>query len=318
MPRRCSSAKRSGSVPVSIRTSDDLPWSTCPAVATSNISRGVPGAQRSRSCTVEWLVRRSGRQPLRLRTTHSAGSVRPAHRARAAARAGSSDGETERRSRNVAPSRPRAITGGSLARSVARWSPGRQMPIEGIVAPGAEPAPGTASVSTISHRPAAIVPRPGPQPGLRLGGHLPERDGGDRRAGEIGKRHRLERTDDVPARPHGAGQRVAQAGGDEVGPPGDDPGLRAAEQLVAAERHQPCAGGQRLAGARFAGQPRRRRAGEPRAGLVEQAAAEVGDDRNAELGQRVDGCRLDESLDPVVARVDLEDQCGRATATALA
>ena len=34
-PRAFSSAKRSGSVPVSARTSDDLPWSTWPAVATT-------------------------------------------------------------------------------------------------------------------------------------------------------------------------------------------------------------------------------------------------------------------------------------------
>ncbi len=32
-PRAFSSGKRSGSVPVSASTSDDLPWSTCPAVA---------------------------------------------------------------------------------------------------------------------------------------------------------------------------------------------------------------------------------------------------------------------------------------------
>ena len=39
MPRRRSSAHRSGSIPVSARTSVDLPWSTWPAVATTCIER---------------------------------------------------------------------------------------------------------------------------------------------------------------------------------------------------------------------------------------------------------------------------------------
>ena len=38
MPRRRSSAHRSGSIPVSARTSVDLPWSTWPAVATTCMS----------------------------------------------------------------------------------------------------------------------------------------------------------------------------------------------------------------------------------------------------------------------------------------
>ena len=47
MPRRRSSAHRSGSMPVSARTSVDLPWSTCPAVARTCIS---PAARRARPC----------------------------------------------------------------------------------------------------------------------------------------------------------------------------------------------------------------------------------------------------------------------------
>jgi hypothetical protein len=46
-PRRFSSAKRSGSIPVSRLTSVDLPWSTCPAVPmtciTGTIRRGDTG-----------------------------------------------------------------------------------------------------------------------------------------------------------------------------------------------------------------------------------------------------------------------------------
>src|SRR5439155_8141199 len=37
-PRRFSSAQRSGSIPVIRMMSDDLPWSTCPAVATTRSS----------------------------------------------------------------------------------------------------------------------------------------------------------------------------------------------------------------------------------------------------------------------------------------
>src|SRR5258706_2056363 len=44
-PRRFSSANRSGSVPVSASTSELLPWSTCPAVATTCIGRVLQTAQ---------------------------------------------------------------------------------------------------------------------------------------------------------------------------------------------------------------------------------------------------------------------------------
>ena len=54
MPRRRSSAQRSGSMPVSARTSVDLPWSTCPAVATTRAAasaarRHDPGRGGDRS-----------------------------------------------------------------------------------------------------------------------------------------------------------------------------------------------------------------------------------------------------------------------------
>src|SRR3712207_6434179 len=45
-PRRRSSSHRSGSMPVSARTSVDLPWSTWPAVAMTSIPDG-PGAVTS-------------------------------------------------------------------------------------------------------------------------------------------------------------------------------------------------------------------------------------------------------------------------------
>ena len=65
---------------------------------------------------------------------------------------------------------------------------------------------------------------------------------------EVGERDVLQRAEHEPARAQRAVQRVAGAGVDEVGPAGDDPGLRPAEQLVAGERDERGAGVERLAG----------------------------------------------------------------------
>ncbi len=110
IPRRCSSAKRSGSVPVSQRTSDDLPWSTCPAVASRMVeftSRPGTGSDRVASTAAQLPVEATTSPP-----------CYDAHRRNAAASCRSSAADTERRSTNVAPSRLRAMTGGSWARSV--------------------------------------------------------------------------------------------------------------------------------------------------------------------------------------------------------
>ena len=109
---------------------------------------------------------------------------------------------------------------------------------------------------------------------------------------------------------------------DEIGAAGDDPGLRTAEQLVAAERDERRAGVDGLPGGRLGRQPRRRvRAGPPRARGVDEPAAEVGDDRHAERRQLADRRLLDESVDAVVARVDLEHErdvgAGRSSAPAV-
>ena len=93
MPRRRSSAQRSGSMPVSARTSVDLPWSTWPAVATTCISRAVPAQRRARPSRDERVVvgrstqRRSSRQPAALDPADDrrlAGRSGAAQRARAA------------------------------------------------------------------------------------------------------------------------------------------------------------------------------------------------------------------------------------------
>ena len=113
MPRRRSSAQRSGSIPVSARTSVDLPWSTWPAVATTLIPELEPAPGRSRP--------RAGRRP---RAAPSAGRPRtaPARRARGRDR------------------RPGAA--GSAA------STGRATPALASSTPGAPPPPTWAAQST--------------------------------------------------------------------------------------------------------------------------------------------------------------------------
>ena len=71
MPRRRSSAHRSGSIPVSARTSVDLPWSTCPAVATTCMSSTAAASVSSASAG---SARRSSRQRPRSRRPSTAGS----------------------------------------------------------------------------------------------------------------------------------------------------------------------------------------------------------------------------------------------------
>ena len=98
---------------------------------------------------------------------------------------------------------------------------------------------------------------------------------------------------------------------DQVGPADDDPGLRAAEQLVAAERHDAGAGGERLHGRRFAGQPRRaaRRAATGTSHRSARCRCRPRRARRARPARH--RRRLDEPVDPVVARVDLEHRAPR-------
>ena len=210
----------------------------------------------------------------------------------------------------MTPSRRRAITGGVWARKRARWSPGRRRPHDGIVAPGADPAPGSASVGVASAPVAAAIASARDRSSSR-GVAAIRQNGtvGHDVAAEVGEGDVLQGGEHEAARTQGAGQRVAGAAGDEVGAPGDDPGLRAAEQLVAAERDERGAGLDGLAGGRLGGQPGRRvRAGPPRARDVEEAAAEVDDDGRAERRQLGDRGVLDEAVDAVVARVHLEHE----------
>ena len=222
----------------------------------------------------------------------------------------SSSGSTARRSSIVAPSAVLAITGRRWARSAPAWSPRIFTPNDAIVTPGAEPAPGTACIAR------GLAPRPPPQFGgdpirsqlERLhgrGDHAPERDAVDVTVdqGEGGLLEGVHHETSGTKRPR---QRMPPAPLDEIGAPDDDARLRATEQLVAAERHDRRAGCDRLPCSRLAGQPGGRTATQPGTARIDQAAADVDDDRHRQRRQFVDRRLLDEAVDAVVARMDLE------------
>ena len=197
MPRRRSSAQRSGSIPVRARTSVDLPWSTWPAVAIT-CTRSDPASH--------------GARPRR-----AASSSTP--RGRSAGRAGS-------RPRSIRPT-----TGGSPARSGAA-SAGRQR--DGPAGQRharahrhrrprrrrAPPRAPTAAAASRSQR-AAELGRVGVQ--VRAVGRRARAAQG-----------RLQRGQGELVDAERPGQRMPAQPLDQLGPPEQQPGLRAAEQLVAA------------------------------------------------------------------------------------
>ena len=204
----------------------------------------------------------------------------------AAATAPSSAGSTVRRSSTVRPPSTRAMTGRAGPGAAPQCGRRRALtPHDGISTPGSVPPPLTAvhgaALPDAERFGAAAEPV---DAGRR---HAPERQ---RRpiAPEVGEGDVLQGAEHESARTQCPVERVAGAGVDEVGPPGDDPGLRAAEELVAGEHHQGGAGGERLADRRLVAQPRRRPVGQPRAGGVEQPRAEVDHHRRADRGQLVD------------------------------
>ena len=82
----------------------------------------------------------------------------------------------------------------------------------------------------------------------------------------------------------------------------EQPGLRAAEQLVAAEAHERGAGAHRAA--------HRRLVGQQRDVVGEDAGADVVDHRHAERAQRLDLDLLDEAERAEVRRVRAQDRAG--------
>ena len=272
MPRRRSSPSRSGSMPVSARTSVDLPWSTCPAVATTMHVGGPVGRLATASDDAAWHERVVGSGG-----THAgrAGSGRapPGRRPRASPRrsgsahaAGSATAQPGEAQPRRAPPPTRPVGGHDLARA-RRARPARRR--------------------CASHRRRSAV------------GVGAERDQGRRhRAAQ----RRLERGERQLVDPQGPGQRVAPQPLDDVGAAEDEPGLRAAEQLVAAARDDGRAGAQRGRGVGLVGQQRVR---------AQQAAADVGDDRRPEPGEVGDAATaLVNPATREVARVHLEHAAG--------
>ena len=200
-------------------------------------------------------------------------SVLPAsacgQRAGALRRWWSSPGSTVRRSSTVRPSRTRATIGGSKARRTVDVVAGERDPErrDGAAraaprlpaAPRSAPPPRRDTRGHHAGAPAQLV--------SRCRGLAPE---GHRLAvaAQVGEGDGLERAEHEPAGPQRAGQGMGGAGRHQLGSAGDHAGLRPAEQLVAAERHQAGPGRQRLAGRRLADQPRRwtglRATGRPR------------------------------------------------------
>ena len=127
------------------------------------------------------------------------------------------------------------------------------------------------------------------------------------RAGRVQGQRRLQRGGLQLVDPHRARERVLAQLRDQVGATDDAAGLGAAEELVAAERDEVGAVGQRLVHARLL-------AGEPALG-VQQARADIEHERHpglrgelGELGGRRRGREPDHA---VVRRVHLQDRGGR-------
>ena len=266
MPRRRSSAHRSGSIPVSARTSVDLPWSTCPAVAITCMPRT------------------------------------------AAASASSASGGSARRSSRQRPRSRRPSTAGSPARSAAAKDSGSATAALGSVTPGAPPPPTVASASTAS----AGMPRRRRDSASRVaracsadGRGVEALPDGRGRAAQGG----LHRGEGQLVHAQRAGERVPAQARDQLGAgtggAEQQPGLRAAEQLVAGRGHERGAAGQRRRRVRLVGQQGVR---------GEQAGADVGDDRHAERQsarpQLVDVDGVGEAGDHEVRGVDLEHERG--------
>ena len=197
-------------------------------------------------------------------------------------------GATARRSSRQRPCSTRPSTAGSPARSAAAKRSGSATAALGSATPGAPPPPTLASVSTRLARPgrrsAAGQPRgPAAQVG-RVG--VEEAADGRPRPAQRG----LQRGEGQLVHAQRPGQRVAAHPRDGLGARArraeQQPGLRAAEQLVAGRGDERGALGERGGGVGLVGQQRVRR---------EQPGADVGDDGHAEARQLVDAAGAGEA-----------------------
>jgi hypothetical protein len=105
----------------------------------------------------------------------------------------------------------------------------------------------------------------------------------------------------------GPHQRIGFDAPDQIGPTGDQPRLRPAEQFIAAEKYKIGPGPDPLGNARFVRQTVRRE-------IEGCATADIIDDRNptgpSECGEGLDRHRFGEAADAIVAGVDTQDQGG--------
>ena len=156
-------------------------------------------------------------------------------------------------------------------------------------------------------RPAARAARPSPR--SRRAGRVSSRSAGSRAASRSGSAYSRNTASSAASRI--LSRRSARFSGffasarDQLGAADDKPGLRPAEQLVAAERHQIGAGLQRLGDGRLVRQA-------PAFEIDQRAAAEILDKRQAALARQLRQPRRRhrsrEALDFVIAGMDLEDQ----------
>ena len=212
-PARRSSGSRSASMPVRARSRVVLPWSMWPAVPTTTVTRRrAPAARRSRARRRPRRRRGSTvRRSKHDRVVHDPGEDRPA-------------------------SRPQRARGPASA-----TRPATATPADGSVSPGSEPPPTVDSSSTTrapSGPPSAgdrgapalaardVAPRSSARPGSRVAA----------RPGPVEREGRGDAGEDRLVRPDRARERVAPEPRDEVGPADDQPRLRPAHELVAAEQ----------------------------------------------------------------------------------
>ena len=281
-PRRFSSSNRSGSVPVSARTSDDLPWSTWPAVATTVMRR--PAVARA-AATMRVSSDRVDRAEIEEgATVPGAGD----HRDRCGA-------ERDRRGRRR-----------------------RRAPYDGIVTPGADPAPGQRVAWRRSgrrrhRRRTRRRPRRSLRPRL-VELRRPARSTIRQNAMSVAARLSRYVSAVSCERPRGPAHRAgARAPADDAvqrstrsarpammpacGPPSS---LSPQNVMMSA----PSAIALRRLRVRRRATPAARPCNQGTFG-VEQSAADVGHHRHVERGEVGDRRLLDEPLDPVVARVHL-------------
>ena len=112
-----------------------------------------------------------------------------------------------------------------------------------------------------------------------------------------------------PAGSERTGERVTRACVDDVAATGDDARLRSAEELVARERDGCGARLERLTRRGLASHPFGRTALQPRARNVEQARADVDDDRRVQRRELGHLGSLGEPFDAVVRRVHFQHEC---------